>query len=68
MNILDHVVTDNIKTNTYQLNEDIYNDPTFDTSSFNSSSGTRYPLLVVTVTLQVSKKHMATTVAELTYL
>ena len=51
MNILDHVVTDNIKTNKDKFIEAIYNDPTFDTSIFNSYSGTRDPLPVVTVCL-----------------
>ena len=51
MNILDHVVTDNIKTNKDQLNSAIYNEPAFDTNRFNLSSDTRDPLLVVTVTL-----------------
>ena len=68
MNQLDHVVTDNIKTNKYQLNEAIYNDPTFDTSVFNSSSGTRDLLPVVTVTLREAKKPRATTVADITCL
>ena len=68
MNKLDQVVTDNKKTNKDQLNEAIYNEPTFDTSSFNSSSSTRYPLPVVTVTLQGGKKHRATNVAGLAFL
>ena len=51
MNILDHLLNENIRTNKDQLNEAIYNDPKFDTSSFNSSSGTRHTLPVVTVTL-----------------
>ena len=57
MNRLDHAVTDNMKTNKYQLNEDIYNELTFENSSFNSSSGARDPLLVVTITLRGGKKH-----------
>ena len=36
MNKLDHIVTYNIKTNKDQLNESIYNEPTYDTSIFNS--------------------------------
>ena len=68
MNELDHVVTDNIKTNKYQSYYAIYNVLMFDTNSFNLSSGTRHPLPVVTVTLQGSKKHRATTVACLTLL
>ena len=51
MNKLDHVVTDNIRTNKDQLNKAIYNDLTFDTSIFNSSIGTKDPLPVVTFTL-----------------
>ena len=66
MNKLDHIVTNNIKTNKDQLNEAIYNDLTFDTSSFNSSSGTRYPSPVVTFTLRGSNKPRATTVAGIT--
>ena len=51
MNGLDHVVTDNIKSNKDKLNEDINKYPTFDTSSVNSSIWTRDPLPVKTVTL-----------------
>ena len=40
INRLDHVVTDNIKTNKDQHNEAIYNELTFDTNGFNLSSGT----------------------------
>ena len=43
-------------------------DPTFDTSSFNLSSGTSDHLPVVNVFLKVVKKHIATTVAGLTCL
>ena len=69
MNILDHLLNENIRTNKDQLNEAIYNDPKFYTSSFNSSRGTRDPLpVVVTVTLLGGKKHRATTVAGLTLL
>ena len=68
MNILDHLLNENIRTNKDQLNEAIYNDPKFDTSSFNSSSGTRDPLPVVTVTLRGGKKHRETNVAGLTCL
>ena len=68
MDKLYHVVTDNIKTNKYQLNEAIYNDLTFDTNIFNSSSGTRDPLPVVTVTLGGGKKHRVTTADGLTFL
>ena len=52
MNKLDHVVTNNIKTNKNQLNDAIYNEPAFDTSGFNVSSGTRDPSQVVTGTLR----------------
>ena len=51
MNRLDHVVTDNIKMDKDQLNEAIYNDLKFATSSFNSSNGNTYPLPVVTITI-----------------
>ena len=57
MNKLFHVVINNINTNKDQLNDAIYNDPSFDTSSFNPSSRTRYPLPEVSVTLQAVKKH-----------
>ena len=67
MNRLDHVVTDKINTNKDQRNEAIYNGPTFDISIFNSYSGTRDPLRVVTVALWVCKKHTATTVSGLTF-
>ena len=68
MNRLDHVVKDNLKNYKDQSNEAINSEPTFDTSSFNLSSGTRYPLPVVTVSLLGGKKHRATTVAVLTLL
>ena len=45
----DLVVTNNLQTIKYQLNEAINNEPTFDTNSFNLSSGTSNPLPVVTV-------------------
>ena len=51
MNKLDHVVTNNLKKNKYQLNESINNDPTFDSNIFNLSSGNSKPLPVVTVYL-----------------
>ena len=51
MNRLDHVVTNNIKKNNDQLNDVVYNEPTFDNIIFNSYSGARYPLPVVNVTL-----------------
>ena len=68
MNRLDHVVTYNLKNYKYQSNEAIHSEPKFDTSSFNLSSGTSYPLPVVTVSLRVVKKHRATTVAGITCL
>ena len=66
MNRLDHVVKNNTNTNKDQLNDAICNQLTFDTKSFNSSSGTRDTLPVVTITLQGGKKHRAMTVAGLT--
>ena len=48
---LDHIVTVHIKTTKYQLNDTIYNEPMFDTNSFNLSRGTEDPLPVVTVSL-----------------
>ena len=68
MHKLYHLVTDNIKMNKDQLNKSIYNKRAFDTSNFNSSSGTRDPLPVVTVTLQEGKKPRATNVAGITCL
>ena len=56
MNILDHVVTNNIKIKKYQLKEETYNDLKFGTNSFNSFRGTRDPLPVVSITLQGGKK------------
>ena len=43
MNKFYHVVTNNIETNKYQLNDAIYNETTFDTKVFNSSRGTIDP-------------------------
>ena len=68
MNRLDHLVTDNIRMYKDKINEAIYNEPVFDTSSFNSTRGTIDPLPVVTVTLQGGKKHRASTVACITWL
>ena len=68
MNILDHIVTENLKNNKDQSNEAINIEPEFDTSNFNSSSGTRDPLPVVTVSLRGGNKHRATTLAGLTCL
>ena len=62
MKKLDHVLTNNLNTNKDQLNDSIYNERLIDTSIFNSSSGTRDPLPVVTVTLRGVNKHRATTV------
>ena len=58
----------NIKDYNYQYNDAIDNEPTLDNSSFNLSRGTRYPLTVVTVSLQGGKKHRATVVAGITCL
>ena len=68
MNKLDQVVTNNIKTNKYQLNDAIHNEPTFDTSRFNSYKGTREPLPVVNITPLGGRKHRSMTVSGLTYL
>ena len=70
MNILDHVVTNNLKNNKYKINKAINSEPTFDTSNFNLSIGTSDPLPVplVTVSLQGGKKYRTTAVAGITYL
>ena len=68
MDRLYRLVTNTTKTNKDQLNEAIYNEPTFYISGFNSSRGTRDPLPVVTATLQGGKKHRATTVVALIFL
>ena len=65
---MDHVMTNNLMTNKYQLNATINNEPTFDTNSFNLSSSTNDPLTVVTVFLREGKKHGATTADGLTSL
>ena len=67
-NKLDHIVTNNLKTNEFQLNEAINNMPTFYTNSFNLSSGNIDLLPVVNVSLQGGKKHRAKTAACLTCL
>ena len=67
INILDKVVTDHINKDKDQHNEAIENDPKFD-CSFNLSITTKYPLLVVSVSLLGGKKHGATTVNGLTCL
>ena len=64
----DHVVTDTLNNYNDQNNESIDNDPTFENSGFNLSSGTSEPLPVVTVSLRGGKKHRATVVAGLTLL
>ena len=51
INRLDHAVTGNLKTNKYQRNDAIENEPKFGIS-FNLSSGTKYSLPVVTVSLR----------------
>ena len=51
MNILDHLVTRNLKTNKYQSNEAIDNKTSSNNSKFNLSCGTSDPLPVVTVYL-----------------
>ena len=61
-------MTDNLKNYKDQSNETINSDPKIDTSSFNLSSGTSDSLPVVTVSLQVVNKHIATTVAGITCL
>ena len=65
MDRLDHVVTDNLKNDKDWSNEEMNSDPTFDTRSFNLSRGTSNPLPVITVSLQVGKKHRASLVAGL---
>ena len=67
MNILYHIVNNNIKTNKNQRNDAIENQPKFD-NIFNLSSGNKYPLPVVNVSLRGGKKKRATTVAGLTCL
>ena len=68
MNRLDHVVTNNIKTNKDHIIDAIYDETVFNTNSFNSSIGTRDPLPVVTSNLLVFNQHRVTTVAALTCL
>ena len=67
-NKLDQIVNNNTKTNKDQLNDAIYNETTFDTSRFNSSSRTRDPLPVVNITLWGGKKHRSAIVSGLTWL
>ena len=55
MNRLYHLVTYNLKNYKDQRNESINSEPTFYTSGFNLSSGTSYPLPVVTFSLRIVK-------------
>ena len=66
MDSFNHVGTKNLNSYKDQINEAINSDPKFDTSNFNLSSGTSDPLPLVSVSLRVAKKHIATTVAGLT--
>ena len=68
MNKLDHVVTNNLKTNKDQLNEAINNEPAFDTNNFFFFCSTSEPLPVVTVYFQGGKKHRSTNVSGITFL
>ena len=65
MNILYHVVTNNLNNNKYQSNESINSDLKFDTSNFNLSSVNSNPLPVVTISLRGGNKHRAMTVASI---
>ena len=67
INILYHIVNYNKNQNQNQRNDVIENDPKLD-NIFNLSSGTKYPLPVVTVSLQEGKKQGETTVAGITCL
>ena len=60
MNRLDRAVRDNLKDQKYQINEVINSDAKLGTSSFNLSEVTSDLLRVVTVSIQVRKKHGAT--------
>ena len=64
---MDHVVTNDIKTNEDQHNNAIKNDPKFD-NDFSLSSRTKEPLPVVTVSLRGGNEHRLTTVSGTTYL
>ena len=57
---------DNLKNYKDQSNEAINSETKFDTSSFNLSSSTLYPLPVVNVSLRGGKKHREKNVAGLT--
>ena len=61
-------MTNNINDYNDQNNEAIDNEPTLDNNSFSLSSGTSDPLPVVTISLQVGKKHIETIAAGLTCL
>ena len=67
MNILYHIVNNNIKTNKNQRNDAIENEPKFD-HTFILSGCTKDPVPVVTVILQVGKKQRAMTVSRITCL
>ena len=60
MNKLYNVATNDIN-NKYQCNDDIEYEPKF-YNTLSLSSGTKYPLPVVTVILRGGKKHRATTI------
>ena len=64
INRSDHVVTNNIKTNSYQRYDAMENEPKFE-NSFNLSRGTKKILPVVTVSLRGGKKKIAMTAAGL---
>ena len=65
---MDHIGTNNLNTNTDQINEANNNEPTFNNNSFNLSSRTSDPLPLVTVSLQGGNKHRATTISDITCL
>ena len=62
INTLDHIVTDNTKTNKNQHNEVTKNEQKFD-NTFGLSKNTKDALPVVTVSLRGGKKQRAMTVA-----
>ena len=65
---MDKVVTNNLNNYKYQSNEAINSEPTCDNNSFNLSSGTRYPLPLVTVSLLGGNKYRETIVSGITCL
>ena len=67
MNKLDHVVTNNIRTDKNRCNDAIENEPIFD-NKFSLSSSTKDPLPVVTVGLRLVHKQREKMVSVLTYL